>query len=120
MSRMQTVRTQPGAERGSRLADIEIRDLRASEVPAAVGVLARGMRDNPLHVSAYGADPARRVRCHARVVKGLFAAFHEQKPICAIESGTIVGVTGVAPPGTCQPDLAQRLRLLPTVAGLGP
>ena len=35
----------------------EVRDLRRDEHPAAVGVLARGMRDNPLHVAALGPDP---------------------------------------------------------------
>jgi ribosomal protein S18 acetylase RimI-like enzyme len=99
---------------------IEVRDLRPAEVPAAVGVIARGMRDNPMHVAAYGADPQRRLRCHARLVRGLFQAFPAQQPICATRDGTIVGVTGVAPPGTCQPTMVQRLRLLTTVMGLGP
>jgi ribosomal protein S18 acetylase RimI-like enzyme len=99
---------------------IEVRDLRPGEVPEAVGVLARGMRDNPLHVSAYGDDPARRRRCHARMMRGLFRAFHAQQPICAVREGLLVGVTGVAPIGTCQPSAAQRLRLLPTLVALGP
>jgi ribosomal protein S18 acetylase RimI-like enzyme len=99
---------------------IEVRDLRADEVDAAVGVLARGMRDNPLHVAAYGKDPERRLRCHARLMAGLFKHFHAQQPIAAVEDGTLVGVTGVAPPGTCQPTASQRLRLLPTMMGLGP
>jgi hypothetical protein len=53
---------------------IEVRDLRSHEVSAAVGMLARGMRDNPLHVAAYGDDPERRLRCHARMMRGLFAS----------------------------------------------
>ena len=40
--------------------DIEVRDIRPDDVPAAARVLARGMRDNPLHVAAYGEDPDRR------------------------------------------------------------
>jgi ribosomal protein S18 acetylase RimI-like enzyme len=102
------------------LASIDVRDLRPDEVPEAVDVLARGMRDNPLHVVAYGDDPERRLACHARLVRGLFRAFPAQQPICAIQGGTIVGVTGVAPVGTCQPSATQSLRLLPTVATLGP
>lgn len=104
------------AEPGS----IDVRDLRPEEVPEAVGVLARGMRDNPLHLSAYGDDPERRLRCHARLMRGLFAAFSAQQPICAVRDGTLVGVTGVAPVGTCQPTTMQRLRLLPALAALGP
>jgi ribosomal protein S18 acetylase RimI-like enzyme len=99
---------------------IKVRDLRPDEVPAAVGVLARGMRDNPLHVAAYGEDPERRLRCHARLMAGLFRHLRAQQPIAAVEDGTLVGVTGVAPPGTCQPTAIQRLRLLPTMLGLGP
>jgi ribosomal protein S18 acetylase RimI-like enzyme len=99
---------------------MEVRDLRADEVDAAVGVLARGMRDNPLHVGAYGEDPERRLRCHARLVAGFFRHFQAQQPIAAVEDGTLVGVTGVAPPGTCQPTAVQRLRLLPTMLGMGP
>jgi ribosomal protein S18 acetylase RimI-like enzyme len=101
-------------------AAIEVRDLRPEEVPDAVGVLARGMRDNPLHVAAYGDDPARRLRCHARLMRGLFRAFSAQAPICAVGDGTLLGVTGVAPVGTCQPTVAQRLRLLPSLLALGP
>jgi ribosomal protein S18 acetylase RimI-like enzyme len=78
------------------------------------------MRDNPLHVAAYGEDPARRLRCHARLMAGLFRHFHAQQPIAALEDGTVVGVTGVAPPGTCRPTAMQRLRLLPIMLGLGP
>ena len=81
-----------------------------------MGVLARGMRDNPLHMAAYGEDPQRRLRCHTRLMRGLFAVFSAQEPICAVRGDTIVGVTGVAPVGTCSPTNAQRLRFLPYVA----
>jgi ribosomal protein S18 acetylase RimI-like enzyme len=99
----------------------DVRDLRPGEVPAAVALLARGMRDNPLHVAAYGDDPDRRERCHAALMAGLFRVFGAQEPLAAVAAdGTLLGVTGVAPAGTCQPTPAQRLRLLPTMAGLGP
>jgi ribosomal protein S18 acetylase RimI-like enzyme len=103
---------------GSR--SIEVGDLRPDEVDEAVGVLARGMRDNPLHVAAYGEDPERRLRCHARLMEGLFRHFPAQQPIAASRDGVLVGVTGVAPVGTCQPSGAQRLRLLPSLLALGP
>ena len=99
---------------------IEVRDLGPEEVSEAVGVLARGMRDNPLHVAAYGGDPERRLRCHARLMGGLFRAFPAQERICAARDGSLVGVTGVAAVGTCQPSATQRLRLLPSVVALGP
>jgi hypothetical protein len=46
-------------------AAIDVRDLKQEELPDAIGVLARGMRDNPLHVAAYGRDADRRLHCHA-------------------------------------------------------
>jgi hypothetical protein len=47
---------------------IEVRDLRSHEVSAAVGMLARGMRDNPLHVAAYGDDPGVGPKCSAKLL----------------------------------------------------
>ena len=99
---------------------VEIRDLRAEDLDEAVGVVARGMRDNPLHVAAYGDDPDRRLACHARLTRGLFTVFTDQQPICAVRDGAIVGLTGAAPPGTCQPTAAQRVKLIPALVGLGP
>jgi ribosomal protein S18 acetylase RimI-like enzyme len=99
---------------------IEVRDLAAAEIEEAVGVLARGMRDNPLHVAAYGEDPERRLRCHARLMRGLFRAFPRQEPICAVREGSVVGVAGAAPVGTCQATPGQALRLLPSVVVIGP
>jgi GNAT superfamily N-acetyltransferase len=101
------------------LDSIEVRDLRPEEIPEAVGVLARGMRDNPLHVAAYGSDPARRLRSHGRLMTGLFRVFGAQQPIVAVAGGVLVGVAGMTPPGRCQPTFVQRLRLLPDLAGLG-
>jgi GNAT superfamily N-acetyltransferase len=99
---------------------IEVRDLRPDEVPEAIGVLARGMRDNPLHIAAYGEDPEHRLRCHTRLVRGLFRAFPAQQPICAVRDDELLGLTGVAPAGTCQPTAAQRVRLLPDFVAVGP
>src|SRR5271165_4473460 len=96
---------------------VEVRDLRRSEIDAAVALLARGMRDNPLHVAAYGVDPERRQRSIERTFSMLFRVFVAQQPICALDEGTLVAVTGVAPAGTCQPTAiqTQRLRSLPNL-----
>lgn len=91
-----------------------------TDLDEAVAVVARGMRDNPLHVAAYGADPERRLTCHARLTRALFQVFTEQQPICAVRDGVIVGVTGAAPAGTCQPSAVQRLKLMPKLVALGP
>ncbi len=99
---------------------VEVRDLRADEIPAAVAVLARGMRDNPLHVAAFGPGPDRRQRRIERVFTALFRVFKAQTPLCALEGEAIVGVTGIAPAGTCQPTPRQRIGLLPVMIAMGP
>lgn len=101
---------------------VEVRDLRRSEIGAAVALLARGMRDNPLHVAAYGTDPERRRRSLEQTFNTLFRVFGAQQPICALAGGTLVAVTGVAPAGTCQPTAIQmqRLRSLRNIIAIGP
>lgn len=91
---------------GANTTAVEVRDPRRDEFPVAVAVLARGMRDNPLHVAAFGTNPERRRRLEGQFA-ALFELMTEQTPICAVENGTIVGVTGIAPPGTCRPSGAQ-------------
>jgi ribosomal protein S18 acetylase RimI-like enzyme len=99
---------------------IEVRDLRPAEVDEAAGVLARGFRDNPLNMAAFGDDPERRVRVYERSIEHMFRVLSAQQPLCAIRDGTLVGVTGVAPVGRCQPSATERLRLLPSFLALGP
>ena len=77
-------------------ADLDVRDIPPADYEAAVGVAARGMRDNPLHVSAFGADPERRRRRLERQFAALFELMPAQTPICAVEGDTIVGVAGIA------------------------
>lgn len=99
---------------------ITVRDLTPADVPDAVGVLARGMRDNPLHVVAYGDDPDRRERVHARVCTFVLEKMTAQEPIVALDGDRIVGVAGATPPGRCQPNAGEKLQMLPALAGLGP
>jgi GNAT superfamily N-acetyltransferase len=100
--------------------ETEVRDLQPDELDEAVGVVARGMRDNPLHLAAYGDDPDRRLQCHTRLTRAFLRVFTDQQPICAIRDNAIVGLTGAAPPGTCQPTAKQRLLLVPDLIALGP
>jgi ribosomal protein S18 acetylase RimI-like enzyme len=98
---------------------LEVRDLRPEDVPAAIDVCARGMRDNPVHVAAYGDDPQRRLDCHRRAVRALFATF-PRPAICAVRDGELLGVAAFADPGNCQPSPSQSVRLLPQIAAMGP
>ena len=51
---------------------VSVGPIRPGELSAAVGVLARGMRDNPMHVAAFGDDPERRVLMLERMFEALF------------------------------------------------
>jgi len=41
---------------------IIVHELSEADLPAAVGIVARGMRDNPLHIAALGSDATQRVK----------------------------------------------------------
>lgn len=97
------------------LAELPREDLRE-----AIGVLARGMCDNPIHVAAFGHNPGRRRRRLERLFTALFETPTEQRPLCARRDGRIVAVTGVAPPGTCRPAPRQALSMVPALLGGGP
>jgi len=99
---------------------VEVRDIRADEYPAAVAVLARGFRDNPLPTAIFGGDETRRVRRLDTMFAMLFRLVRTQTPLVALDGTVIVGVAGIAPPGTCQPTVAQRLEMLPSLLSCGP
>ena len=100
---------------------IEIRELHLGETDAAAAVLGRGMRDNPLHVRAFGADPGPRERTLTRVFQGVLRQYISKGVILgAFDSGTLAGVCAMVEPGRCQPTGGERLRLLPeAIAGAG-
>ncbi len=100
--------------------ELEVVDLERHDLPEAVAVLARGMRDNPIHVAAFGSDPEQRRRILERLFRALFRVMVAQQPICARRDGRIVAVTGVAPAGACQPTPRQGLALAPAMLAAGP
>jgi ribosomal protein S18 acetylase RimI-like enzyme len=103
-----------------RHAEVVVSDLPPADYETAVGVLARGMRDNPIHVAAYGPDPDRRERCQARLVHALFRTSRGNEPLGVWRDGVLVACTGVLLNGACRPGLAEQLRMLPTMTRLGP
>ena len=105
---------------GSDRLTVQVRDLRPDELPAVVSLLARGMRDNPLPIAAFGNDPERRLRCVEALFQSLFRVMRAQTPLVAMDGETLVGATGIAPPGTCQPTVSQTLSMLPSLMPLGP
>jgi hypothetical protein len=103
-----------------RLAGVTVGLAAPAEHAAAAGVVARGMRDNPLHVAVHGEDPALRLRRLRRLFAGALDVLDWPLLVARRDDGTIVGVCGMAPPGACRPGAGQQLRLLPHVLALGP
>lgn len=100
---------------------IEIRELHLGETDAAAAVLGRGMRDNPLHVRAFGVDSDPRERTLTRIFQGVLRQYVSKGVILgAFDAGAMVGVCAMVEPGRCQPSGGERLRLLPeAIAGAG-
>ena len=98
---------------------ITVDEVGRHEMGSAAGVLARGMRDNPVHEAAFGEDPSERRRILERFF-GSFLPTMRRAPICARSGHEIVGVLGLAPPGTCQPPPWHEIRLLPAILRPGP
>ena len=104
------------------LEGLEIRALDVSEVGDAMDVIARGMRDNPLHLAAYGEDPERRLRKIHKFVSAAFAVknFSSYTLVARSADGAIVGVCGMLPPGDCLPTLGEKVRMVPRLLSNGP
>ncbi len=105
----------------TRSGELEIGPVGAHELDAVVGVLARGMRDNPTHVAVYGEDPEVRRQKIERSFSGAARALHwdQHMLVARTPDGTIVAACGMMPPGACQPSPRQQLRLLPLILGSG-
>jgi ribosomal protein S18 acetylase RimI-like enzyme len=99
---------------------VEVRDLQPDEVPAAVRLLARGFRDEPLQIATLGPDPERRHQRLNVLFLTMFEVMEAQTPLGAFDGGTMVGVTGVAPPGTCQATRSQLLKYVWALLPIGP
>ena len=95
--------------------DLEIRDARPHELSVAASVLARGMRENPLHLAVFGPEPEER----ERKLEGFFRillAWMPHSPWVAVRQGTIVAVCGMGEPGRCQPTFSQSLNIITRLA----
>ena len=91
-----------------------VRELGARDLAAAVGIIARGMRDNPLHVAAFGPDAKTRGVLLTRMFTvALPMILGKGVLLGAFDGHLLVGVTGMMPPGRCQPSLKDKLSLLP-------
>lgn len=103
-------------------ATLVIRELGQRDLPSAVGIVARGMRDNPLHVAALGGDAELRGQRLIRMFTvGLPLIFSKGIVLGAFDGDTLAGIAGMVAPGQCQPSLTEKLtfmpRLVPAVGG---
>jgi len=103
------------------LDHLEIGAMDAAEMDEVLDVLARGMRDNPLHVAVFGEHPETRRRRFRKLMAAVFGVSDLSHALVARrEDGVVVGVCGMLPPGDCLPNLGQQLRLMPTMLSIGP
>ena len=70
-TRAQVMRKSLGVAGVRSLHLVEIRDLTIAETGASAGVLGRGMRENPIHVRAFGPRPDRREGAITQMFEGL-------------------------------------------------
>lgn len=109
-------RTEEGAVS---LIQAQIVDLTRDQLPSAADLVTCAMRDNPLHVAAFGNDPQRRLHRLEALFRAYLPAMR-RLPLGAYHAGTLVGVLGLAPPGACRPTLPDGLRVLASVFSAGP
>lgn len=104
------------------LGGLEIGASDPSEIGAVLGLISRGMRDNPTHVAALGEDPERRQkRVHRIFSKVVPVMGHFDHLLVARHpDNTVLGVLGMAAPGRCQPNAKQRMQLTLGLLPLGP
>ena len=105
-----------GSSRDGEEFHYDIGVLRDQQLDAAAGLCARSMRDNPLHVSVFGADPERRLRRLQRFFSGLLPYVQRKGLLlAAYESEDLIAVCGLLPPGHCLPGRMETFRLLPSL-----
>jgi ribosomal protein S18 acetylase RimI-like enzyme len=95
---------------------LEVRHLTRAEFGAAVPLLARSMRDNPVNVRAFGSDVERRERALAVFFRPVLqGARHRAVVLGAFRDGVLIGVAVTARPRRCQPTPVEKLSILPAI-----
>jgi ribosomal protein S18 acetylase RimI-like enzyme len=102
------------------LERLEIGAAEPTEIEAVVGVISRGMRDNPTHVAALGEDPERREKRVRRIFSRVLPVMGHSLILARHPDGTILGVLGMAAPGRCQANGKQKMKLSLGLLPLGP
>jgi ribosomal protein S18 acetylase RimI-like enzyme len=100
---------------------VEIRELGPDETAGAAELLGRAMRDNPLHVAAFGIDPARRETSLATMFAAALGQCRTKGTILgAFREDRLVGVCAFVAPHRCPISAREKLALVPgLLVGLG-
>ncbi len=98
---------------------MNVETLAPADLGLAAAVLARGMRDNPIHVAVFGPDPEVRRRALEPLFRAVLAN-RPERPRVATRAGFVVGYAGASAPGGCMPPPAALARLAPAILRLGP
>jgi len=101
--------------------DCTVEPAAPADIPATIEMLARGMRDNPLHVAAFGTDPDIRERKVLQMFQLLARnpAIVANTMVARDAEGTIVGAYSYSEPGSCQPSGVAKLLMTPILLTLG-
>lgn len=74
------------------------------------------MRDNPLHLAAFGADATHREAALSRFFLPVLRSIALKGRILGAVRGTaLIGVCAMTRPGRCQPSLVEKLRIIPSI-----
>src|SRR5690625_3063165 len=90
----------------------DIRPLARSERLAAINLVTRAMRDNPLHIAALGTSIGRRTRVLHRLFSVLLGD-ETREALGAFQGDRLIGVAAHAPAGACLPSGRQWQRFVP-------
>lgn len=98
-----------------------IEQAKSEDIPAMVEMLARGMRDNPLHIAAFGTDPDVRGKKLLQMFRLLAKnpALVANARVARDVDGSIVGAYSYSEPGACQPSGVAKLLMTPMLMTLG-
>jgi len=91
-----------------------LQNLRVVELDEAVRVVTHSMRDNPANVRALGIEDAdQRSRSLTRLIRPLLRGLYKRGVIRgAFSDSRLVGVCGMAEPGSCQPTLLEKIEIM--------
>ena len=90
------------------------------ELKEAAAVLARGTRDNPLNIAAFGYDPSVRLRMNERFFRSVLRMDGSCTLVARDANATIIGVMRMAQPGACRRPVLKELHTAATVAPFRP